>query len=448
MTGDLLPILLVLCTFCSATSGQNTTTRSWYDPVIASDLMSATTTATTSSSGGSSSPFLRWRASVRVGGGSCALVGVEDVVSGGAARSAVRKANAAVLHLFCDTPSAALTLNENCDPTVRTDLHAAMNKVTQRCGDSAGSASASLIGHSLSLPVLNGEWNHGTWQGIYVCNFARSARDIEIIATLHVLSGPSLHWRDVVSSPRGALNIFPKLRNHWSSPKPLSGIAHLEILHTSASLSIMSEVASRAMENSLSALIPEKWNDEFFQHTYEGSDDMPAHAKTAVVGPTLSIPLSHSFDQEGVYLVEHRDSGGWGCGHSRTVVTVLETSDIVGQWTVEITLPETGWTDITDQIQAAITEHTTRGTNQLCWVWSPSPKSALVLWPGNASPATAIPMVVPPKITVAHWDLLRSVLAQAVMLPLDEAHLGLQHRVWLGSKDITCAFTIVLFSTN
>lgn len=39
-------------------------------------------------------------------------------------------------------------------------------------------------------------------------------------------------------------------------------------------------------------IVPEKWNLEFFQHTYEGDDDMPGHVKSSLVGVTVSVPVS------------------------------------------------------------------------------------------------------------------------------------------------------------
>lgn len=61
----------------------------------------------------------------------------------------------------------------------------------------------------------------------------------------------------------------------------------------------------------------------------EGPDDMPAHVKTAIIGPVASLPLPFSAYNNSVYLCEHRDTGGWGCGHSREVVAILETADIL-----------------------------------------------------------------------------------------------------------------------
>lgn len=44
-------------------------------------------------------------------------------------------------------------------------------------------------------------------------------------------------------------------------------------------------------ENSLNTIVPERWNSEFFQHTYEGDDDMPGHVKSSLVGVTVSVPV-------------------------------------------------------------------------------------------------------------------------------------------------------------
>jgi secondary thiamine-phosphate synthase enzyme len=93
------------------------------------------------------------------------------------------------------------------------------------------------------------------------------------------------------------------------------GIAHLFIHHTSASLTI-NENADPTVRSDMEAfvnhLVPEKTS--FFQHTYEGSDDMPAHIKSSVFGSSVSFPVSESCallgTWQGIYLCEHRNHGG------------------------------------------------------------------------------------------------------------------------------------------
>jgi len=103
-----------------------------------------------------------------------------------------------------------------------------------------------------------------------------------------------------------------------------TGMAHLFLQHTSASLCISENVDPSVRsdaETFLNDLIPESYPK--FQHTYEGSDDMPAHLKNMLLGTSLSIPLTQSRlalgTWQGVYLFEHRDHAS-----GRTVVITLQ----------------------------------------------------------------------------------------------------------------------------
>lgn len=93
------------------------------------------------------------------------------------------------------------------------------------------------------------------------------------------------------------------------------GIAHLFIKHTSASLTLNENVSSdvlRDMEKYFSKSIPE--NNSFYEHNYEGSDDMPAHIKSSILGQSISIPITDGKlnlgTWQGIYLGEHRNYGG------------------------------------------------------------------------------------------------------------------------------------------
>jgi secondary thiamine-phosphate synthase enzyme len=93
------------------------------------------------------------------------------------------------------------------------------------------------------------------------------------------------------------------------------GILHLLIAHTSASLSL-SENASpdvrRDFETWFNHAVPER--APYWTHTLEGDDDMPAHIKAALLGPTLTLPVNRGRlalgTWQGIYLCEHRDRGG------------------------------------------------------------------------------------------------------------------------------------------
>jgi secondary thiamine-phosphate synthase enzyme len=93
------------------------------------------------------------------------------------------------------------------------------------------------------------------------------------------------------------------------------GLAHLFILHTSASLTVNENASPnvrRDFESWFDAAVPE--DAPFWTHTTEGPDDMPAHIKASVLGPSLSLPVSRGRlalgTWQGVYLCEHRDRGG------------------------------------------------------------------------------------------------------------------------------------------
>jgi secondary thiamine-phosphate synthase enzyme len=101
------------------------------------------------------------------------------------------------------------------------------------------------------------------------------------------------------------------------------GIAHLFIQHTSASLAL-NENASPDVRTDLEAWLDHVVPDAtpYFRHTMEGPDDMPSHVKAVIVGESLTLPIAQGRlalgTWQGVYLCEHRDSGG-----SRSLVATL-----------------------------------------------------------------------------------------------------------------------------
>ena len=101
---------------------------------------------------------------------------------------------AGLLHLFIKHTSAGLTLNENADPDVRTDLEAIFDRLVREreayyihtCegdDDMPAHAKSTLVGTALTLPVSRGRINLGTWQGIYLCEFRNRAAGRRIVAT-------------------------------------------------------------------------------------------------------------------------------------------------------------------------------------------------------------------------------------------------------------------------
>jgi secondary thiamine-phosphate synthase enzyme len=93
------------------------------------------------------------------------------------------------------------------------------------------------------------------------------------------------------------------------------GIANVFMQHTSASLTL-NENASPDVRRDFSAWFDRAVPDgaEYFAHTLEGPDDMPAHIKTSLTGSSLTIPVSGGAlalgTWQGIYLCEHRDNGG------------------------------------------------------------------------------------------------------------------------------------------
>jgi secondary thiamine-phosphate synthase enzyme len=93
------------------------------------------------------------------------------------------------------------------------------------------------------------------------------------------------------------------------------GLAHLFLRHTSASLTL-NENASADVRRDFAAWFDRAVPDgaDYFEHTLEGPDDMPAHIKSSLTGTGLLLPVADGRlalgTWQGVYLCEHRDGGG------------------------------------------------------------------------------------------------------------------------------------------
>jgi secondary thiamine-phosphate synthase enzyme len=94
-----------------------------------------------------------------------------------------------------------------------------------------------------------------------------------------------------------------------------AGLANIFIKHTSASLTINENVSPDVrsdMEAHFNKMVPE--NMPYYRHIFEGPDDMPAHIKSSLLGPELTIPIKNGQlnlgTWQGIYLCEHRDHGG------------------------------------------------------------------------------------------------------------------------------------------
>jgi secondary thiamine-phosphate synthase enzyme len=102
------------------------------------------------------------------------------------------------------------------------------------------------------------------------------------------------------------------------------GLLHVFIRHTSASLTL-NENASPDVRDDFEAFFDDAVPEDapYWTHTMEGPDDMPAHIKASLLGPSLTLPVSRGRlavgTWQGIYLCEHRDRGG-----SRTLVATLQ----------------------------------------------------------------------------------------------------------------------------
>ena len=110
--------------------------------------------------------------------------------------------------------------------------------------------------------------------------------------------------------------IFDKLPN-------LTGIVHVFIKHTSASLTINENAdytVREDFETHFNKMVPESAN--YFKHTIEGPDDMTSHIKSSLLGSSISFPIKNGTPQlgiwQGIFLCEHRNNGG-----SRSIIITV-----------------------------------------------------------------------------------------------------------------------------
>jgi len=101
-----------------------------------------------------------------------------------------------IAHIFIQHTSASLTLNENADPDVRVDMESHFNKLApedaphfihtfEGSDDMPAHIKSSLLGASVTIPVTDGKFNLGTWQGIYLCEHRNHGGSRRIIITLN-----------------------------------------------------------------------------------------------------------------------------------------------------------------------------------------------------------------------------------------------------------------------
>jgi secondary thiamine-phosphate synthase enzyme len=101
-----------------------------------------------------------------------------------------------LLNIFIKHTSAALTLNENADPSVLDDFESFTNKlipdgdstfshIMEGTDDMAAHIKSSTYGQSLTIPISNHRLNLGTWQGIYLCEFRNHGGNRKLVITIY-----------------------------------------------------------------------------------------------------------------------------------------------------------------------------------------------------------------------------------------------------------------------
>lgn len=102
---------------------------------------------------------------------------------------------AGMLNLFIKHTSAALSINENADPDVRSDMSKSLDKLVPENApyydhtlegpdDMPAHIKCSMIGASINIPISNHHLNMGIWQGIYLCEFRNNGGQRSIVATI------------------------------------------------------------------------------------------------------------------------------------------------------------------------------------------------------------------------------------------------------------------------
>lgn len=123
--------------------------------------------------------------------------------------------------------------------------------------------------------------------------------------------------------PRGFHLITDEIINQLPD-LPQNGLLNLFVKHTSCGLCINENADPDVrydLDNIFNNLIPE--NQSYYTHTFEGSDDMPAHAKSVMSGISINIPITggrlNLGTWQGIYLCEYRNYGG----ARRIVATII-----------------------------------------------------------------------------------------------------------------------------
>lgn len=109
--------------------------------------------------------------------------------------SEIEEIETGLAHIFIQHTSASLTINENADPSVRRDFESHFKRMVpedtalyehtlEGPDDMTSHIKSSLLGSSVSIPVTNGKFNLGTWQGIYLCEHRNNGGSRRLLVTL------------------------------------------------------------------------------------------------------------------------------------------------------------------------------------------------------------------------------------------------------------------------
>ena len=130
----------------------------------------------------------------------------------------------------------------------------------------------------------------------------------------------------ISTAGRGTIEITPNIQAIVKESGITTGLCHVFIHHTSASLIICENADPGVrvdLETFMAKLAPD--GDPMFKHTSEGDDDMPAHVRSILTQTELTIPVSQTTlalgTWQGVYLWEHRHQG-----HQRTITLTVQGS--------------------------------------------------------------------------------------------------------------------------
>ena len=124
---------------------------------------------------------------------------------------------------------------------------------------------------------------------------------------------------------RGCHLITAEIMRNLPLPLPQAGLLNIFVKHTSCGLTINENAdpdVRSDMSRILDHIVPE--GEPYYEHTMEGLDDMPAHAKATLTDVSLTIPITggrlNLGTWQGIYLCEFRDHGG----PRSIVLTVIE----------------------------------------------------------------------------------------------------------------------------